>query len=245
MSDINLDKIEKNLLEKINSEIEFKQKDGLTRNLYISYYNDCNINRQKEIDLCIRLNILNQLFDKIYIFDETNTLKSTERVSIIPVKSRLTFNDFFVFANIYSEEDTLNFLINTDIVFGEGFGTLRLEKDQFICLSRYEVDMDGNYSIKVGGGSHDCWIWRGRIKDGLGNFYMGKFLCDGVLASELREAGYKLKNPVYGLKIYHIHMSEIRNYGYHDLICGNRNGIIFSHNDGIFNNNDVYNDGRN
>jgi hypothetical protein len=245
MSEVTLSQIAKNLQQIVSDGNDAKYHSGLKRNLYFSYYFDCNINRQEELDLCLHINTKNPMFDHVYIFDESCTLKSSERVSAIPVKNRLTFNDFFMFANVLSDADTLNFLINTDIVTGEGFGQLTLECDQMICLSRYEVGKDGSYSIKVGEGSHDCWVWRGKMNRDIGQFYMGKFLCDGVLAGQLAAAGYKLKNPINGLKIYHVHMSEVRNYGTHDLIRGSRNGVKFSCNDGVFKNEDIYDDGCN
>jgi exopolysaccharide biosynthesis protein len=74
---------------------------------------------------------------------------------------------------------------------------------------------------------------------------MGKYLCDGVLANQLYNIGYLLKNPVYGLMVYHYHISNIRNYSGYDMIRGQRVGIKFSENNNIYRENDVYDDGFN
>jgi hypothetical protein len=243
--DVKFDRIAADLQAIVVGEKTEGESKGVRRNLYFSYYIDRNAHRQEELDLCLQLNLLNPSFNHVFIFDESGTLKSGNHVTVIPTHNRLTFNDFFRFANICSGSETLNVLINTDIVLGEGFSQLTLESGQAICLSRYEVGRDGSYSIRVGGGSHDCWIWRGQMNRDVGQFYMGKFLCDGVLAGQLVAAGYRLKNPVYGLKIYHLHLSEVRNYGNHDLIRGRRNGVRFSNNDGVFKGEDIYDDGCN
>jgi hypothetical protein len=144
----------------------------------------------------------------------------------------------------------LNILINSDIIIGKGFEILNLNINNFICLSRYDIEKDGDIRINVGGGSHDCWIWRGYMLNNLyitGNFYMGKFLCDGVLANQMYNTGYLLKNPVYGLIIYHYHTSNVRNYSYNidDMIRGQRRGIKFSENNNLYIDSDVYDDGYN
>jgi len=216
--------------------------------LFFSYYHDAVPERTAEIDLCLLMNTLNPLFTKIFIFNETRhpleLVTPSDRITVIE-SSRLTFNRFFKFANTQTTEETINIVINTDIVIGENFDQLKLERNQAICLSRHDFKENGTVEIAVGGGSHDCWIWKGHISENLGRFYMGKFLCDGVLAHELSTCGYSLKNPVHGLMIYHIHMSNIRNYGNHDRALGHRNGVNFSQHDGVFKPEDVYYEGLN
>ena len=217
-------------------------------NLYCSYYKDKNPERQIEIDKCLELNIKNPCINNIIIINESDEdIKETDRVKVIKTDKRYKFIDFFMISNKNTEENDINILINSDIIIGKGFENLELDINKFICLSRHDIESDGNIKINVGGG-HDCWIWRGYMLNNLyitGNFYMGKFLCDGVLANQLYSSDYLLKNPVYGLIIYHYHISNIRNYSYNDMIRGQRRGIIFSENDNIYNESDVYDDGYN
>lgn len=217
--------------------------------LYFSYYYDTNPQRNQEIELCLRLNTKNQLFSKIFILNESKQkipfLTPSERIKIVD-SQRLTFNGFFKFANQQtSDAETINILINTDIIIGQQFDQLKLNDHQVICLSRHDLTMDGKTKVNVRGGSHDCWIWRGQMKDNIGQFYMGKFLCDGVLANELHKNGYQLKNPMIDLKIYHLHLTNVRNYCWHDKVLGQRRGVKFSKNDHIFSPGDVYDDGYN
>ena len=217
--------------------------------LFFSYYHDNNPQRASEIDMCTKINVNNQLFDKIYIINEThqeiNFLTPSERIVIVD-RNRMTFGEFFRYSNSQTDEHTINMLINTDIVVGANFDQINLSDHQMICLSRHEITPNGQQEyIEVGGGSHDCWIWKGKIVDNIGDFYMGKFFCDGVIANQLAWADYIQKNPALDLKIYHVHASNIRNYSNHDVIHGHRNGVKFSHNDNIFTKNDMYWDGCN
>ena len=219
-------------------------------NLYCSYYNDNNKERQKEIDRCLDMNIKNPCINRVIIINESDDdIKESDKVKVIKQGDRYRFNDFFRFANEYTTYNDINILINSDIIIGKGFENLDLNMNHFICLSRHDIEHDGKIKVNVGGGSHDCWIWRGYIKrsnlNNLGNFYMGKFLCDGVLANDLYNIGYLLKNPVYGLMIYHYHISNIRNYSWNDIIKGQRRGIEFSENDNIYMESDIYDDGFN
>jgi hypothetical protein len=214
--------------------------------LYVSYYNDSNPARQAELDRCLAHNQSNPLFRRIVIFDETSNLINFNNVVVVPTASRMTFSDFFRYANENDDnDDTIHVLINSDIIIGEGFEDIRLESDQAFCLSRHELRENGTSSIDIGGGSHDAWVWRGKIRDGMGEFYMGKMLCDGVLANQLADKGYCLKNPAKGLYVYHYHLTQLRNYGWHDAIRGRRRGITMTQHDHIFSLDDLYEDGWN
>lgn len=229
-------------------------------NLYFSYYKDKDDNRQKELDRCLEINITNPLFQKVIIINENgdsdfiqnlvNKYKINTKIIVIDVDHRYKFYDFFNLSNTFiSKTNDINVLINTDIIIGKGFSNLKLDDNKIICLTRYDITNENSVIITCGGGSHDCWIWRGKIKcDDVGDFYMGKYLCDGVLANQLHNKGYILKNPIYGLFTYHYHISNVRNYSiynYSDVIKGYRKGIYFSNNDNIFCKSLIYEDGYN
>lgn len=239
-----LNEIEKNMISKTSCYNEQKNT-----NLYICYYIDNDLNRRREIDLVLKLNTSNLLFKQIIIINETNEKivcidNTDERITVINTDKRYTFNDFFKCSNQYTHDDTINILINTDIVIGEQFDSISLTDKQAICLSRHEILDDNAYNIQIGGGSHDCWIWRGKITETFGHFHMGKQHCDGILANEFHNNEYILKNPVYDVKIYHLHISNVRNYSaYHDMIYGQRRGVKFTKNNNIFIKDDTYDDG--
>jgi hypothetical protein len=226
-----------------------KYQDSQKIHLFVAYYQDKNTLRNQEIQLCIKLNANNKLFRKVFIMSETGSTldfiqTQSDRIQIIP-SPRLRFSDFFTFANTQTTPETINILINTDIVLGENFDQIHLEDDQMLCISRHDLTSEGDHTVVVGGGSHDCWVWKGYIKETCGQFYMGKILCDGVLAHQLTTVGYKLKNPIYDLKVYHVHLTNVRNYTWDDQIRGPRAGVKFSKNDNRFLQEDIYWDGCN
>jgi hypothetical protein len=216
--------------------------------LYIPYYQDKNPARYEELKLCLQLNIQNKLFKHIYILNQWDSnpdfIQQSDRVRVIYC-SRPQFQDIFRCSATLSDKNDIKVLINTDIVIGENFDRITLTDNQFICLSRYDVMDDGQFKINVGGASHDCWMWKNTPANDIGKFYMGKFLCDGVLANQLQGNLYKLKNPVNGLKIYHVHLTGVRNRSIDDIVLGWRTGVNFSDNDGIFVDGDMYCDGCN
>jgi len=216
--DYNFNLLEEKLLKIINSYTE-----SYNINLLISYYTDKNEDRQNEIDFCLRLNCTNKLFNKIIIINETlkdiNFIDLTDnRIMIINYNYRLKFNDFFKYANHYSNQDTINILINSDIIIGENFNKLINDSiinmnNKVLFLSRYEIDKNNDFNINTDCGSFDTFIWKGIIKQiDIGNYFMGIGCCDVKLAYELHSHNYLLKNPSMDLKTYHIHFSNIRNY---------------------------------
>lgn len=216
-------------------------------NLYLSYYRDASDERQVELDECLLANALHPSIDRVFVLDETGALATPfPKMVVVRATARPTFRDFFRFSDSVTAERDVNVLANSDVLLGDGFQNIRLGENQAICLSRYEPEDDGVPRVRVGGGSHDCWVWRGRMRAAdAGDFRMGKFLCDGVLAEQLFRAGYELKNPVHGLMVYHHHRSAVRGYGHHDLVRGPRSGVAFSRHDGVFRAGDRYDDGTN
>ena len=205
----NYSKIENTITNIISN---YTEKQNI--NLIINYYNDKHPNRCKEIDLCLKLNCNNSLFNKIIIINETNEPIPFINDNIITINDskRLTFKDFFNYANKYSSEDTINVLINSDIVIGENFDKVKLESNQALFLTRYNIKEDGSDIFQNDCGSFDTWIWKGLITKDIGNYFMGQICCDVKLSLEFYNNGYKLKNPCLDLKTYHIHLTEIRNY---------------------------------
>ena len=214
-------------------------------NLIVSYYKNT---RNHEIDLCLKLNCSNKLFNKIIIVNETMTDipfidKNDKRIIIINNNNRLTYKDFFNYSNQYTSEDTINILINSDIVIGENFCLLheKMQLNELFFLTRYDIDKYAQISLCNLLGC-DTWIWKNRIECDVGNYFLGKPYCDFKLAYEFYKIGYKIKNASLDLKTYHIHNINIRNYNHSERIKGDKFLKIkysklnseFSENDYIF-----------
>jgi hypothetical protein len=217
-------------------------------NLILGYYKNDNTLRSTEIDLCLKLNCTNQLFNKIIIINETMIDipfidKNDNRIIIINNNNRLTYKNFFNYANQYSSEDTINILINSDIVIGENFCLLyeKMQLNELYFLTRYDIDKYAQISLCNLLGC-DTWIWKNRIDHDVGNYFLGKPYCDFKLSYEFYKIGYKIRNPSLDLKTYHLHNINIRNYDNSERIKGDKFLKIkyskldseFSENDYIF-----------
>jgi hypothetical protein len=236
--------IEENILNIIN---KYSQKENI--NLLVSYYIDKYDSRKKEIDLCTKLNCLNKLFNKIIIINETlNDIefldKKDSRIIIINNSNRLTFKNFFNYSNQYTDVDTINILINSDIIIGENFNKIKNQTinmdNKFFFLSRYEVKENFEININNDYGSFDTWVWKGIINSNIGDYSMGSSCCDVKLAYDFYENKYLLKNPSIDLKTYHIHLSNIRNYSIFSTFNGKMLKIKHSELNNIFSENDYH-----
>jgi hypothetical protein len=206
------------LIEEYLTKIVKKYDTQKNINLIISYYKSLNSDRNREIDLTIKINLQNKLFNKIIIIDETNEFvneSGNDNVIIVKNNNRLNFNDFFKYANEYSSDDTINVLCNSDIVIGEMFDKITLENNQILFLTRYEMKINSEDELNDDFGSFDTWVWKGKINHNIGNFNMGIGCCDVRLAREFYDKKFILKNPSLDLKTYHIHCTNIR-YWYAD-----------------------------
>jgi len=215
----NLEMIDYILLLKVK---QYKENKNI--NLIVNYYTDLNPDRSAEINLCLKLNCINKLFNKIIIINETmediDFIDKSDRIIIINKSNRLTFNEIFSISNEYCLENTINILINSDIVIGENFDNIRLDyADWAFVVSRYNILDNGTINFCNDPGSFDTWIWEGKLKYNIGNYLMGKPNCDVLLANELSRY-YKIKNPSYDLKTYHVHNTNIRNYNISEKIDG-------------------------
>jgi len=219
--DYNLHSI-KNTLNQFINNYESINIRSLNINLIIPYYKNA---RSHEIDLCLKLNCSNKLFNRIIIINETMTdipfIDTNEsRIIIINNPNRLTYKDFFNYANQYTSQDTINILVNSDIVIGENFNLLeQMQSNELYFLTRYDIDKHTKISLCNLLGT-DTWIWKNRIDDDIGNFYLGKPYCDFKLSYEFYKIGYRIKNPSLTLKTYHIHNIDIRNYNESEKIKG-------------------------
>ena len=91
----------------------------------------------------------------------------------------------------------------------------------------------------------EAGAWVGDAPPPGGDFLMGRFFCDGVLARQMWNAGWLLKNPCKEARIYHLHRSNGRRAPPGAWIGGSRIGVSHSDLDTPFTNGDLYDDGWN
>lgn len=167
--------------------------------LLYNYYEDKNSNRKKEIDLCYKNNLQNDLLT----------------VVILDIKEKPTYNYLFNEINKLTTDNDINIICNSDIFFDTTIALAeKIQHNEMWALSRWEWKPDIEATFFNRPDSQDTWITRGKIKNVNGNFTLGKRGCDNRIAYEFQVAGYKILNPSKTIKTYHVHNSGIRYYNH-------------------------------
>lgn len=170
-------------------------------NLFVNYYQDKDPERQKELDVCLKKNLENKLLNVVVIDSQT----------------RMTYNDYFKLINNYSSFEDINIISNSDIYFDETIErTNILNAKQCFALTRWNFNQDGTSTYFNCSDSQDCWIFRGKIADVEGSFFLGYRGCDNRIAYEFQRAGWNISNPSLTIISYHLHLSDVRNYSLTD-----------------------------
>lgn len=185
------------------------------RILFTSIYKDKNPIRQKEMDLCLIMNIWNDHIEKIYVFAEAQfDYLNDPKVTVIPFR-RPTYSDFFNKANEVCKPTDIAIFANTDIFFDDSIRLVdRIKDDQCFALSRYDYQKNGGVILHNEKWSQDVWIFKGGVKKRIDvcAFYMGIPGCDNRIAYEIHKAGYSIRNPAYSIRCIHYHMSDLHTY---------------------------------
>jgi hypothetical protein len=168
--------------------------------LFFNYYEDKNVTRKKEIDLCLHKNTQNPLVNLI----------------VIESQDKLTYSYFFQRINTITNDNDINIICNSDIFLDETISLAEehLQKKhpkEMYALSRWDWN-NGKPAHFHRQDSQDTWIVRGKVQQVYGDFTLGKSGCDNRIAHEFKKAGYIVSNPSRSIKTYHVHASGIRNY---------------------------------
>lgn len=189
-------------------------------NLFVNYYIDPNEERQKEIDLCLKINLDNDIIKRIYVFLDNGTGFGSrfqhEKIYIIPFVGRPAFKYFFKAINLYLELDgmsDISVVANSDIYLPSEPWPILPKHNECFALTRWDILPDGSEKFYNNSGSQDTWVFRGPIKQVKGADYtQGVAGCDNKIAWDLERAGYRVSNPSLTIKTYHLHNSGVRHY---------------------------------
>ncbi len=186
-------------------------------NILTTYYNEKDEQRINEYKYCFEKNIQNPYIKKIYVFYENkkNPLENFlqhEKITILPITHRPTFKDYIDYAAQYLSNE-INIICNTDIYFDDTLTYLEnydLE-NKVLALTRYNIpEYHGNWERHIF--SHDAWAFRTPIKHFDANIILGIPACDLRILYNLNKAGITIENPSLSIKIWHVHLSDKRNY---------------------------------
>lgn len=188
-------------------------------------YNETQI-RLNDFLYCLSKNSENPLFEQMIILYDIHkdvgesvirkVAQEIKHATIIEIKDRPTFTDFFSIAN--SQFPGKNILVcNSDIYYDE---SLSLIEDRHLdgimmALERWVHPYGGftrlEFDPSILTASADTWIFRSPLPAFNSDFRLGMGYCDGRLAFEVREAGLKVMNPCRSIKTYHVHNPGYKN----------------------------------
>jgi len=181
--------------------------------LLTSYYTDDSEDRQRELDLCLQLNLANLTFRAIILFVDGFCKIQHPTLSHIPMRDRLTYQDAFNFANRFFVGE-ICVLANSDIYFDESL-KLIAEADltnKFYAITRHNVERDGSLSFSDCNACQDVWVFRAPLKPVVSLFGLGTPGCDNRIAYEAKTAGLIVLNPCQIIRCHHLHLTNKRNY---------------------------------
>lgn len=188
--------------------------------LLIDYYKfNGNKDRQIELDTCFYDNINNESFHKVHVFSSDELPYNSSRVIHNHTESRLTYKDYFKYAEENISKDDIVVLANSDIYFDDSINkvfNLDLSKT-VLALTRWcplhghkivdnQIEIYPNHSK-----SQDVWIWKNpllKYQDKDCEFTLGKLGCDNKIAYVFEEMGYNVINPSLEIITYHLHKED-------------------------------------
>lgn len=181
--------------------------------LYTTYYSEKTNSRIWELLNCLQRNLNNPAFKSVVVFNEGGDLsgfKST-KLKVIPISKRPLYQDFFRYINQNIKDEDIHIIANTDIYFDKHIAVLNYLDLSYkiLALSRWDTAESDKPKLYNHNDSQDVWIFKGKIKTNLkADFPLGVPRCDNRLLYELQEAGYKVLNPAFSIKAYHIHKGQ-------------------------------------
>lgn len=187
--------------------------------LFTTYYRSPNVLRDAENRECIIRNLANPLFDEVHVLldeglAELEFVEDSPRLIQVALGQRPKFSDLFSYINQRSAPDDINVLANTDIYFEDDLRfveSIRL-RGVVLALSRWDVQADGSAVLFNRFNSQDSWVFKGPVRGVRGDYFIGTLGCDNRLVHEFRTAGYRVLNPSFTVKSFHLHQSMIRPY---------------------------------
>ena len=200
-------------------------------NLILNYYKDKVEDRNLELLTCFVKNLNNDYINNIVVISTENDYSSLidylvdNKNKIIPILTevRPTYNDYFsITRDFFNDDGNINIISNLDIIipqetlYSEVSKTINDYIDSKTCLalSRWDIQENNTYVHFDRSDSQDTWIFIGGVpKINGADFTLGKCGCDNKILYLLDESGYFLINPSKTLKTYHLHLTNIRNYG--------------------------------
>lgn len=191
--------------------------------LIVQYYRAATSERQKEIDTCLRENLLNPHIAVVHLLTEEqfdlSGLPCPEKICQTVIGKRLTYERAFHYANDWPRP-VIWILANADIYFDDSLRFLHdadLTNTVF-ALTRHDVQRDGSIKMvpcEYAHGCQDVWVFTPPLPpDSMHTqFYLGIPGCDNRIVYELILAGYNVINPSLTITARHLDLCRIVEIG--------------------------------
>lgn len=190
--------------------------------LYTPYYRTSSAARQKEIDLCLRVNVDCPHVDRIVVLidDDSEPPIDSSRIDVVRLKERPKYSDWVSLSDSLPE-GTISLLANSDIYFDGSLTHLSSaisDDNTFMALSRYDPD---GQDWKIRSNPHwtqDTWGYRVSRSKMDQNFLrslsvpLGVPRCDNKVAYAFAIRGWKIVNPCRFVRSVHVHDTNERGY---------------------------------
>ncbi len=175
--------------------------------LFTTWYDEADSRRRAEYVQCLNANLAHASIGEVCVLAEggEDCLPVSTKLSMRPVASRPTYDQFFSWITELSQPDDVAIIANTDIHFDATLdAALRsIESDECFALARWD-----GFRLFDRNDSQDAWMFRGGPRNVIGNFHLGTPRCDNRLIHELRAAGYRVRNPSFAVRALHVHATE-------------------------------------
>lgn len=185
--------------------------------LFTTVFPEESLSRRAEYEECLKRNLACSAIDEICILVEGNVaVPKSMKIRTQRVVSRPTYADFFGWIHEVAHAEDISIIANSDIWFDERIKILKLyglpHEDEVYALSRWDMRNDGSAALYDHNDSQDSWIVRGRVQGVDGQFPLGVARCDNKIACEFFSAGYKVRNPSFSIRSFHLHAAVERFY---------------------------------
>jgi hypothetical protein len=162
--------------------------------LFYYYYDEPNLARKQEIDLCLQNNINNQQFNLI-------VLDSAEKP---------TFDFFFQKINQLAGPNDISIICSPDMFFDSSImRASTIKQKEVYAITCSDWHRNGSITPLAKADSQGVWIIKGNVPDMIGDFPINKSGADNRIAYEFQKAGYKVINPSLSIKAFRVHDSGI------------------------------------
>jgi hypothetical protein len=180
--------------------------------LFTTLYPEQNLERLAEYVECLQRNLSCAHIDELCLLveGEGTEVPESPKIRVCKIGARPTYEDFFKWIDEVAGPEDVSVVANTDIWLDGSIGAAirKLESRECYALARWEGDLlwDRN-------DSQDCWIFRGKVIGVRGDFPLGVVRCDNRILYELQEAGYRVLNPAFSIRVHHLHVGDRMEYG--------------------------------